>query len=333
MPRSPSSQVTFERHPGAGPLHTICLPGLVPDGPIAYLRQRSVLGRHGSVALATWPTDAFNLDTIIAGIEAELDAAARLHRPIVLAAMSFGGGIALELLRRRREAGQAIELAGLVLISPLTSTADLSRSLQRLLTPIFDACDGKGGDPHEALERGRAFFRTLAARSIEEVPESGGWLAPLKAWTPSAIAARQERELRDRVTASIAALPADGGLQRVLAMRVMRGLPASGLLTDCPALVLWGSKERHTLDMEGPGTGRLCRPDLAYRVLPAAEVHWVWDEDGQAVPHASTLRHHSAFNVHLERFLARMVRSHPGIRSRVANLIPFRSRTTEVASA
>ena len=176
-------------------------------------------------------------------------------------------------------------------------------------------------------------FRTLAARSIEEAPESGGWLAPLKAWTPSAIAARQERDLRDRVTASIAALPADGGLQRVLAMRVMRGLPASGLLTDCPALVLWGSKERHTLDMEGPGTGRLCRPDLAYRVLPAAEVHWVWDEDGQAVPHASTLRHHAAFNVHLERFLARLARSHTGVRSRVANLIPFRPRTTEVASA
>jgi pimeloyl-ACP methyl ester carboxylesterase len=332
MPRSPSRQVIFARHPGAGPLHTVCLPGLVPDGPIAYLRQRHLLARHGSVALATWPADAFDLDLVIAGIEAEIAQAQRQRRPVVLAAMSFGGGIALELLRRRRETGGAPELAGLILISPLTSTADLSRSLQRFVTPIMEACLGSGGDPHEALERGRAFFRTLASRSVEGPPESSGWLAPLKAWTPAAFAARQERELRDRVIADIAALPAEGSLQRVLAMRAMRGLPANGPLAECPALVLWGSKERHTLDMEGPGAGRLCRPDLAYRQLPAAEIHWVWDEDGQAVPHASTLRHHAAFNLHLERFLQRLAPGQAGAFTRVANLIPFR-RATDVASA
>jgi hypothetical protein len=149
-------------------------------------------------------------------------------------------------------------------------------------------------------------------------------LAPLKAWTPTAIAARHERELRDRVCATIESLPADGGMQRVLAMRALRGLP-NGPLAECPALVLWGSKERHTLNMEGPANGRLCRPDLAFRVLPAGEIHWVWDEDGQPVPHASTLRHHTAFNLHLERFLGRIARTH--VRARVGNLIPFRART------
>jgi hypothetical protein len=73
-------------------------------------------------------------------------------------------------------------------------------------------------------------------------------------------------------------------------------------------MILWGSKERHTLDMDGPCCGRLCRPDLATRVFPAAEVQWVYGLDGTSVPHASTLRHAVAFNRHINRFLARLPR-------------------------
>ena len=79
-------------------------------------------------------------------------------------------------------------------------------------------------------------------------------------------------------------------------------------LTDVPVMILWGSKERHTLNMEGPGTSILCRPDLACRLFPELEVHWCYGTDGEEVPHASMLKHHRAFNIHLRRFLARLNR-------------------------
>jgi pimeloyl-ACP methyl ester carboxylesterase len=299
----------LDRHRGPAPHHIICLPGLVPDGPEAWLRQRRLFSRHGSVAVASWSAMDFDLDTTIAALDDELAQARASGRRVILAAMSFGGGVALEWLRRRLECGEPADLAGLILVSPMGSIRDLSPVLTRLLDPIAAAVDGRGGDPCLALERGRSFFRQLAMRSIEDEALVGGWLGLLAALAPSAFVARHERRIRDRISAGIAALPALAAVQRVQGVRALRGLPEGrAVLCEAPTLILWGSKERHTLNMDGPCCGRLCRPDLACRVFPAAEVHWVYAADGGAVPHASTLRHAACFNRHLGRFLARLPR-------------------------
>lgn len=306
----------IERTRGPAPLHLLCLPGLVPDGPEAWLRQRRLFARHGSVAVASWSPLGFDLDRTIGAIDDEVAQAAALGRRTVLAAMSFGGGVALEWLRRRVESGRPASLAGLVLISPLGSTRDLSPVLTRLLDPIAEAWGG-GGDPGVALERGRSFFRQLALRSVEDQPDTGRWPGPFKALHPAAFAARRDRVIRDRIGASLAAIQAEAAVGRVIGMTRLRGLPGGRTaLCDAPTLILWGSKERHTLDMEGPCTGRLCRPDLATRVFPSAEVQWVYADRGASVPHASTLRHAAAFNRHLARFLARL----PRARVRIADL-------------
>ena len=293
----------FDTTPGRGPLHLICLPGLVPDGPETYLRQLHLFRAHGTVAVATYPYQRFDLDGVLASIAARIRQAHASGAQPVLVGVSVGGGLCLELLRRTREAGQALPLHGLLLISPLTCNADLSPLLRRLLSPIEAAATSTARTL--AIERGRAFFRQLALRSAGSLAVPAGWMALFRSLLPGA---RAEAEILARVERTLASLPVEGAFERVLALRQLRGVHEAGKLCQAPALVLWGSRERHTLDMDGPGTRLLCRPDLAERVLPDAEVQWVYGNDGGEVPHASLIKHAHAFNPHLKRFLTRLAR-------------------------
>jgi pimeloyl-ACP methyl ester carboxylesterase len=314
---------------GPAPLHFVMLPGLVPDGPETFLRQRALFHRHGTVTIGTWPYHDFDLDAVVAAIEARLRAILAAGEVPVLVGVSVGGGICLELLRRCRERGEAPPVAALALLSPLTCTADLAPTLQRLLAPIAEAHardHQEGAELH--LERGRQFFKSLAARSVPGTPPAG--LARLiSLLTPSGLVAWQERRIRARIERTLDTLPARGSLARVVAMLRLPGILAGDKvrrpLAEVPTLILWGSKERHTLDMDGPGTALLCRPDLAHRVFPQAEVHWLYARDGEPVPHASLLKHYREFNVHLARFIARVEAAHVGLR------LPFLPRTRRSA--
>lgn len=308
---------TFSTTPGPGPLHMLLLPGLVPDGPETFLRQRALLLRRGSITVATWPYAGFDLDAVLAAIEVRLRAIAAAGGQAVLVGVSVGGGIALELLRRCRERGEGPALAGVVLVSPLTCTRDLASTLRRLLEPIVAAAghDQMGAEAH--LERGRLFFKSLAARSVPGTPPAG--LARLfSLLTPSGLAAWQEHRIRTRIERTLDAIPAAGAVERVASLLRLPGIDAGDRarrpLAEVPTLILWGSKERHTLDMDGPGTRLLCRPDLAVRHFPDLEVHWLYGQDGEEVPHASLLKHHRAFNPHLVRFIGRLAARQGGLR-------------------
>jgi len=283
---------------GFGAAHTICLPGLVPDGPETFLRQRFLLRSFGRHEVITYRKDAFDLDALIDEVDSRLREAAAAGRRPVLLGVSVGGGIALELLRRAREAGRPLPLSAVALISPLTCTGDLAPLLRRVLDPILT-----GPEPEAAVERGRSLFRSLARGSVgerEQVP----WTRLL---TPSGWIAHRDQRLRERIEASIAAIGIRGAVDRCQALTRFVGVDGPGKipLATCPTLVLWGSRERHTLRMDGPGTGLLCRPDLAARLFPACEVQWTYGKDGEEVPHASLIRHAHAFNPHLARFLRR----------------------------
>jgi hypothetical protein len=306
----------FATTAGHGPLHFVLVPGLVPDGPETFLRQRRLLLGHGSISVATYPYESFDLDTVIGAIEArltEIEAAGQLP---VLVGVSVGGGLSLELLRRCREQGRRPPLAALALLSPLTCTSDLAPTLQRLLSPIAEAHarhHQEGAELH--LERGRLFFKSLAARSVPGTPPAG--LARLfSLLTPAGLVAWQERRIRARIERTLDAMPAHGAVERVMALLRLPGVASADRrpLAEVPSLILWGSKERHTLDMDGPGSGLLCRPDLAHRLFPRCEVHWLYSRDGEPVPHASLLRHHREFNHHLARFIACLESAHLGLR-------------------
>jgi pimeloyl-ACP methyl ester carboxylesterase len=303
------------RAPGFGPFHTVMLPGLVPDGPETFLRQAGLLRRHGSTAIITYPYQSFDLDEVLTAARDEVVRAYENGRMPVLMGVSVGGGLVLELLRRCRDAGAPLPLAGLVLVSPLGSPADLSPLLRRLFDGIVNESGrGEGGDAEAALERGRAFFKTLASRSAPAKPIIGGLRSLFALLTPSGIEELRERRIRARIEQTLASIPAHGAIARVQALQSLAG-PGKGVLTEAPTLLLWGSKERHTLDMDGPGSRVLCRPDLATRLFPTCEVHWMYGRGGEEVPHASLLKHAAVFNRPLAAWFAQVRAARTGKRA------------------
>lgn len=319
---------------GGKPFHVICLPGLVPDGPETFARQRRLLQARGSVAILTYPYGGFDLDRVLTAVRDEIEDARASGLAPVLFGISVGGGIVIELLRRAREAGKPLPVEGVVLASPLTCTDDLSSMLKRLLIPIIEESGRVGGRPQVALERGRALFKTLVTRVADEKPKTlASWLGPVGLLTPQGFNAWWEARLLQRIHRTLDRIPPDGAVERVLALRSFRGVHGvRGPLCEAPTLILWGSKERQTLDMDGPGTGRLCRPDLACKVFPSVEVHWIYDRDGGEVPHASLIKHAKAFNPPLARWLKRLAKER-GVGSLRASMQTMASLLPAIALA
>ncbi len=289
----------FATRVGRGPCHFLLLPGLVPDGPETFLRQRHLFLAYGTVTTVTYAYDAFDLDTLIEAIERHIVAASAAGQPPVLVGVSVGGGVCLELLRRCRVAGRELPLAGLILVSPLTCTEDLAPMLRRMLDPIFE-----GDEVEVALARGRSLFKSLVQRSAPGTVAGHGLMGLMASLTPAGLRARRETAIRVRIERTLDAICGQGALERVISLRGFVGLGGKAeVLHRSPTLILWGSKERQTLRMDGPGTGVLCRPDLACRYFPDVQVHWIYSADGDDVPHASLLKHAHAFNPHLKRFI------------------------------
>ncbi len=323
-----SSSVKFIQHQRRGPFHFICLPGLVPDGPETFLRQRSLLHKHGTVSIATWPHAKFDLDTVLEGIGRRIEDAANSHQKPVVMAVSFGGSIYLELLRRAKAAGQVLPVAANLLISPMPGPKDLSPLLARLVKPISEQAGLDDAHARVALERGRSFFRMLAAKSAGVETTELRWNTFL---TPTGIRRYQEGRIRGRIEATLASIPTDGAIERICALTSLQGIDErTGVLSDAPTLILWGSREGHTLNMEGPGTSLLSRPDLAARIFPNTEVQFIYDRDGEVVPHASLLKHAKAFNPMLQRFL---IRQHRRLHAHRFLRLPFLDKLGEKAKA
>jgi pimeloyl-ACP methyl ester carboxylesterase len=243
----------------------------------------------------------------------------RAGRAPVLVGCSVGGGICLEALRRDRAEGRELPVAGLLLISPFTCVDDLASLLKRMLKPILDEIDKKHeGNPLQPFERGRQFFRSLASRALadgkakDEERAKSPWRKLFTMLTPNGLAEMREARIRANIERTLDAISTVGGMARAAELRrfpgVHTGPNREKPLTEAPALILWGSKERQTLTMEGPGTGVLCRPDLAWRWLPNVEIQWVYDHDGGEVPHSSLLKHSRPFNQHIRRWLKRTAR-------------------------
>jgi pimeloyl-ACP methyl ester carboxylesterase len=305
---APSSETLFTRQTGRAPFHFVLMPGLVPDGPETFHRHLKLFRSLGTVSVATYPYTHFKLDPIIEAIGAEVNAARARGRLVILVAVSVGGGLVLELLRRCRDRGAGLRLSGLILCSPLTCTDDLAPLLKRLIDPICNECERDDGDPLKALERGRAFFKSLAGRTSDRTLPAP-WKSAFALLTPAGWQARGETQLRRRIQTTLDAIPQGGAVERVSSLRRLGGLETDKRakpLSKVPTLILWGSKERHTLSMEGPGTSLLCRPDLACKVFPNVEVHWLYGRDGEEVPHASLLKHADAFHAHFARFALRL---------------------------
>ena len=288
---------------GIGPFHTLMVPGLVPDGEESFLRVRNIFLLKGDVSILTYPYPTFRTDALMEAIDNFLETCRRTRKRPLVVAVSVGGGFVLEHLRRMRERGERSPLAGLVLVSPLSCPQDLAPILRRLWNPIV----ASEGNSQQALEKGRSFFRQLASKSARSSGKPQGWKTLLQAFTPQGLGELMDAPVRARIEKTLQAIPAEGAIARCAALKDLRGLDnGCAPLLEAPTLVLWGSKERHTLDIDGPGTGVLCRPDLAEKHFPEAQVQWVYGKKGETVPHASLLKHDKAFAPLLRQFLTRI---------------------------
>ena len=292
------------REAGRGRVPTIVLGGFVPDSSEQVFLLRRLFLQTGDLYSILYPRDGFSLDLLCAQLDdlvAELNAAGQ---PPVLFAVSFGAGVVLEWLRRRRVAGDLPVLAGVVMVSPVACVADLvapgaakpASLLGRALKPLL-AEAGPGTDA--AVEKSRTVFTRMF--------EAG---AQNKAALRRLMTVRELERLRDGVLGAIRAVTTRGAHERVQALAAMRTpldyfRPELLPLTTAPALVLFAEREDAVLDPRAPAIFAFKHAARAY--FSDGMVREVTARPGDApVQHASLVFHVFEFLPPLQAFYARV---------------------------
>jgi len=292
-----AATVLWEERSGALP--TVVIGGFVPDATEAAYLLRGGLLQQGSLYYINYPRGGFSAELIFAQVEDLVEEIGQRHGcPPVLLAVSFGAGLALELLRRTSAAGRPLPLAGTVLISPVACLDDLlepgapkpTTLLGRAVKPYLDA----GAEVEAAVvEKSRAIFQ----RMFDSGAQNRDALRLL-------LTRAEVGMLRDRVLASINSISVRGAIERV---RALRDLPAPGeprVLCHAPTLILFSEKEGAVL-CEGSPTRR----ELGLhpqRWFPQGRTLVVANRSDNPVQHASLIFHARYFQPPLAAFYRRL---------------------------
>ena len=296
-------RVTILREFGRGRVPTIILGGFVPDATEQVFLLRRFFLRTGDVFYFNYPYQGFSLELACAQLDDLVAEVAARGQPPVIFGVSFGGGLALEWLRRTRLAGRVAPLAGLVLVSPVACVEDVfapdaakpATLLGRALKPYL----GGGPASEAAIEKSRTIF----ARMFEAGAQNKVSLRALM--TPQELT-----RLRDAVMGTIRGITHTGARERVQALAAMPPptayfSPMSLPLTDAPALVLFAEREEGVLDPGSPTRFALGSAHRAY--FPHGRVQRVAALPGGApVQHASLIFHVFEFLPHLSGFYAKL---------------------------
>ncbi|HEY1107151.1 MAG TPA: hypothetical protein VGE76_00920, partial [Opitutaceae bacterium] len=119
-------RATVLHTPGAGRVPTIVLGGFVPDASEQIFLLRRFLLRSGDLYCLNYPTEGFSLDVLCAQLDDLAEELSLAGTPPMIFAVSFGAGVVLEWLRRARGEGRQVPVAGVILVSPVTCTADVT---------------------------------------------------------------------------------------------------------------------------------------------------------------------------------------------------------------
>jgi hypothetical protein len=296
-------RATILREAGRGRLPTIVLGGFVPDPSEQVFLLRRMLLRHGDVYYFNYSPQGFSTELACAQLDdlvSELVANGQL--PVVFS-VSFGGGLALDWLRRTRLAGREAPLAGLVVVSPVTCADDVvapgagkpATLLGRALKPFL----GGGEVAESTVEKSRTIFLRMF--------ESG---ARNKTALSILMTSEEFTRLRGAVMGTIGRITQGGACERVRAMAAMLPPPAYFSnavlpLTTAPALVLFAENEDGVLDPGSPARFALQTAHRAYfrngRVQQVAAL-----PGSPPVQHASLIFHVFEFLPHLADFYGKL---------------------------
>lgn len=296
-------QATIILEHGRGQTPTIVLGGFVPDAAEQVLLLRHFFLRTGDLYYIKYPRTRFSLDLVCAQLDDLVTELAARGEPPVIFAVSFGGGIALEWLRRARLSGITAPLAGLILVSPVACVEDIIQPgankpatlLGRALKPYL----GNTPPSDAAIEKSRAIFARMFEAGVQNK------IALL------ALMTRLELErLRTAVRENISSITPEGARERVQAMCSMQlptayFSPALLPLTEVPVLVLFAEREDAVLDAASPTRFAFTAALRAY--FPQGRVQHVAALPGTApVQHASLIFHVFEFLPHLSGFYTRL---------------------------
>jgi pimeloyl-ACP methyl ester carboxylesterase len=291
------ASVLFER--SGGGLPTIVLGGFVPDSTEQVALLRGFFLRKGSVYYLNYARGGFSLELLAAQLDDLVADLNTIHgrKPVVFS-VSFGGGIALEWLRRVRAEGRIPGVAGLVFVSPVACAADVLETngakpatlLGRALKPYLEA--GAQRDP-ALVERSRVIFSRMF--------EAG---AHNKASLKGLMGKDELRRLRAAVLGAIREIDLVGAHERVRALGEMSDIAmwsASGVLplSQAPTLILFAEREGAVMTEGSPTRAAL---ELSREAFFSNSECRVVAGGGTPVQHASLIFHYFQFQPHIAAF-------------------------------
>lgn len=295
---------TLLREAGRGRVPSIVLGGFVPDSAEQVFLLRRLFLSAGDLYALVYPRDGFSLDLVCAELDDLVEELTAAGQPPVLFGVSFGAGLVLEWLRRRRRADEPPALAGVVLVSPVACVADIIAAgaarpatlLGRALRPFLDGAEPV---PEAVVERSRTVFTRMF--------EAG---AQNKVALRRLMTGPELERLRAGVMGTIRGVTPRGARERVQALVAMQApteyfTPALLPLTAAPALVLFAEREEAVLDPRAPTTFAFRHAHRAF--FPRGLVQEVAARRGEApVQHASLIFHVFEFLPPLQAFYARV---------------------------
>jgi pimeloyl-ACP methyl ester carboxylesterase len=277
--------VRWERSRGRRP--TIVLGGFVPDATEQVFLLRGFFLKAGSIYYFNYPPNGFSDELLFAQLDDLVGELATLHgqKPVIFA-VSFGGGLVMEWLKRARRAGRKIGLGGAIIISPVACIEDIlapgaakpTTLPGRALKPYLD-----GSATPATVERSRVIFSKMFEAGAQNKEAVRGILS------------RGElHRLREAVTGTIRSVSITGACERVQALKVMEApggyfSPALLPLSDAPTLILYSEKESAILTEDSPTRFALATAHRAYFSRSACRI--ISNPGGSPVGHASLIFH------------------------------------------
>lgn len=284
---------------GTGEIPTIVIGGFVPDATEAVEFQRPLFRSYGSIYYLNFARNGFSLEMFYAQL-ADLieDINCRGKKPVIFC-ISFGCGLVNKFLGSEAN-DPSLRIKGVVMASPVLCTADLVRPerekgsgvrmLESNLKRILKTDGTQEGDVDRQIERARRCFQSLFEAGAENRELNHRHLSI-------------KRKIMDVVEKT----PAQGGYQRVLALREFAPPAAKRAIFAGPALVLLAEAEEDILVPTSPTLAALRTHDSRAILFPRGKVRTVVSRSvGDAVAHASLIFHHHCYNPLIEAWFDKL---------------------------
>lgn len=276
------------REKGYGNLPTIVVAGFVPDATEVIEFQRPLLKNRGAIYYMNYSRTGFDKNLFYAQL-ADLidDINCRGESPSLLG-ISFGAGLAVDFLRQQMTG--RLNIRELVLISPVLCINDLVRDgkdrdggvrmLESSIKRIIKANEDGKTDVERQVERARRCFHALFEGGAENRHLTSRHLA-----------------IRRKIMDVIEKTTANGGYERMLAMKEFPAPDASTVLFSGPALLLFAEAEESILVPNSPTLTRLRMPGEVKKIFPQGECCEISSGNPtDPVSHASLIFHHQYYN-------------------------------------